>query len=309
MSSLYQSGLLQVGWRYGCLVEDYLTGVCILSKGWRSVLFKPERKAFLGVVPTTLLETLVQYKRWSEGDLQIFLSKYCPFVYGRERMPLKLQLSYCIHMLWPVNCFATLYYVIVPSFCLLNGISLFPKMSSSWGLPFSYVMFASSEYSLLEFVNCGGTVRGWLNDQRMWIFTRTTSFLFAVLDNILEICGFSKSAFVITGKVADGHVHQRYEQEIMEFGTSSPTFTILATLALFNLFSFIGGTKKVALDDVHVKVFDMYGFQILMSCLLVFLNLPIYQGMFFRSDSGKMPASITFQSLAFALLACTIAMY
>ncbi|XVE62572.1 hypothetical protein DITRI_Ditri06bG0128900 [Diplodiscus trichospermus] len=143
-------------------------------------------------------------------------------------------------------------------------------MSSSWGLPFSYVMFASSAYSLLEFVNCGGTVRG---------------------------------------KVADDHVHQRYEQEIMEFGTTSPMFTILATLALFNLLSFIGGIKKVSMDDVHTKVFNLYGFQILLCCLLVFLNLPIYQGMFFRSDSGKMPPSVTYQSLAFALLACTITMY
>ncbi|XVE62570.1 hypothetical protein DITRI_Ditri06bG0128700 [Diplodiscus trichospermus] len=299
----------EVGLKYGCPVEDILTGLSIQNRGWRSVYFKPERKAFLGVVPTTLLQTLVQYKRWTEGDLQIFLSKYCPFVYGRQRMPLKLQFSYCIYLLWAVNCFATLYYVIVPSFCLLKGIYLFPKMSSSWGLPISYVIFVSSAYSLREFIKCGGTVRGWLNEQRMWMFIRTTSFFFAVLDNILKLCGFSKSAFVITGKVADDHVYQRYKQEIMEFGTTSPMFTILATVALFNLFSFIGGIKKVAIGDLHMKVFNLYGLQILLCCLLVFLNLPIYQGMFFRSDSGKMPPSVTCQSLVFALLACTIAMY
>ena len=116
-------------------------------------------------------------------------------------------------------------------------------------------------------------------------------------------------SFVITGKVADDHIYQRYKQEVMEFGNTSSMFTILATLALFNLFSFIGGIKKVGLDDVHIKVFDLYGLQILLCYLLVFLNLPIYQGLFFRKDSGKMPASVTFQSLTFALLACTIAMY
>ncbi|XWS58522.1 hypothetical protein CRYUN_Cryun08bG0041100 [Craigia yunnanensis] len=117
----------EVGLKYGCPVEDVLTGLSIQSRGWRSVYFTPGRKAFLGVVPTTLLQSLVQHKRWTEGDFQIFLSKHCPFVYGRERMCLKLQLSYCLFLLWPVNCFATLYYVIVPSFCLLKGISLFPK--------------------------------------------------------------------------------------------------------------------------------------------------------------------------------------
>ena len=91
MSSLYQRDLLQMGLKYGCSVEDVLTGLSIHSRGWRSVYFNPERKAFIGIVPTTLLQSLVQHKRWTEGDLQIFLSKHCPFVYGRERMRLKLR--------------------------------------------------------------------------------------------------------------------------------------------------------------------------------------------------------------------------
>ncbi|XVF56874.1 hypothetical protein PTKIN_Ptkin06aG0155300 [Pterospermum kingtungense] len=299
----------QVGLKYGCAVEDILTGLSIHSRGWRSVYFYPERKAFVGAVPTTLLQSLVQFKRWAEGDLQVFLSDHCPFIYGRQGMSLKLQLSYCIYLLWALNCFATLYYVIAPSFCLLKGISLFPKMSSSWCLPFLYVIFFSRAHSLVEFLMSGGTIRGWLNEQRMWLFRYTTSSFFATIDNILKLCGYSKSAFVITAKVADDNVYQRYKQEVMEFGATSPMFTILATLALFNLFSFIGGTKKVALDDVHIEVFGLYGFQILLCCILVFLNLPIYQGMFFRKDSGKMPASVTYQSLTFALLACAMAMY
>lgn len=181
-------------------------------------------------------------------------------------------------------------------------------MSSSWCLPFSYAIFVSRTHSLVEFLMCGGTIRGWFNEQRMWLFKCTTSYFFATIVNVLKLCGYSKTAFVITGKVADDHVYQRYEQEVMEFGATSPMFAIIATLALFNLFSYIGGTKKAALD-VHTKVFDLYGFQILLCCLLVFLNLPIYQGMFFRKDTGKMPAFVTYQALIFALLACTIAMY
>lgn len=156
----------------------------------------------------------------------------------------------------------------------------------------------------------GGTVRGWLNEQRMWMFKRTTSYFFAAVDNILKLCGFSKSAFIITGKVADNDINRRYEQESMEFGTSSPMFTVLATLALFNLFGLIVvGTNKATNDDGRIKVFDIFGCQILLCCVLVFVNLPIYQGMFFRKDRGKIPASVTLRSIAFALLASTLAMY
>ena len=119
---------LQMGLKYGCPVEDVLTGLSIQCRGWKSIYFTPERKAFLGVAPTTLLQSLIQHKRWSEGDFQIFLSSYCPFTYGHKRIPLKLQISYCIFLLWAPNCLPTLYYVAIPSLCLLKGISLFPKV-------------------------------------------------------------------------------------------------------------------------------------------------------------------------------------
>ncbi|MBA0699730.1 hypothetical protein Goari_001339 [Gossypium aridum] len=122
----------------------------------------------------------------------------------------------------------------------------------------------------------------------MWMFKRTTSYFFAAVDHILKLFGFSKSAFAITGKVADDDVHRRDEQEIMVFGTWSPMFTVLAALALFNLLGLIA---------------------ILLCYVLVFTNLPIYQGMFFRKDSGKIPVSVTLQSVAFALLASTLAIY
>ncbi|XP_022719962.1 cellulose synthase-like protein E6 [Durio zibethinus] len=298
----------EMGLKYGCALEDIITGLAIHCRGWRSIYFNPIRKAFLGVAPTTLLQYLIQHKRWAEGGLQIFLSKYFPLIYGHKRIPLKLQLSYCPYLLWAVNCLATLFYATVPSLCLLKDIPLFPKMSCPWVLSFAYVMIANRAYSLGEFIWCGGTIQGWLNDQRMWIFKGTTSYFFAFLDTVMKLFGFSETAFVITEKVADEQISQRYEQEVMEFGTPSIMFTILATLALLNLFSCIGGIKKVV-DDVQTKALDQFGLQILLSSLLVFLNLPMYQGLFFRKDSGKMPPSVTYLSIIYALLTCTAAMY
>lgn len=120
-----------MGPKYGCPVEDVITRLSIQYRGWRSVYYNPVWKAFLGVAPTTLLQAVVQHKRWSEGDLQIFLSQYCPLVYGCGKIPLKLQISYCIYLLWAYNCLATLYYVGVPSLCIHRGLPLFPKVWSA----------------------------------------------------------------------------------------------------------------------------------------------------------------------------------
>lgn len=70
-----------MGLLYGCPVEDVITGLSIQCRGWKSVYFNPLRNAFLGVAPNTLPDILVQHKRWSEGDLQIFFSRYSPAWY------------------------------------------------------------------------------------------------------------------------------------------------------------------------------------------------------------------------------------
>ncbi|KAB2058677.1 hypothetical protein ES319_A11G250000v1 [Gossypium barbadense] len=300
----------EMGLIYGFLVEDIITGLNIQCKGWKSMYLSPERDGFLGVAPITLLQTLVQHKRWMDGHLQVFLSRYCPLLYGYKKIPLKLRLAYCPYNLWAANCLATLYIVVVPCLCLLKGISLFPKISSPWVFPFAYVAFVHRAYSLNEFLWCGGTFRGWCNDQRMWLFNRTTAYFFALFETILKLLGYSQLNFVVTAKVADKEALKRYDGELIEFGATSPMFDILATLAMLNLFGTFGALKKVILDvDEDLQVLNKFGLQILLCFVLVTINLPVYQALFFRNDNGKMPSSVTYKSIIFAMLACTATMY
>lgn len=120
---------LQKGVRYGCPLEDVTTGLQIQCRGWRSVYYNPKRKGFLGMTPTSLGQILVLYKRWTEGFLQISLSRYSPFLLGHGKIKLGLQMGYSVCGFWAVNSFPTLYYVTIPSLCFLNGISLFPEVS------------------------------------------------------------------------------------------------------------------------------------------------------------------------------------
>ncbi|XP_059596226.1 cellulose synthase-like protein E6 isoform X2 [Vitis vinifera] len=298
----------EMGLKYGCSVEDIITGLSIQCRGWKSISFSPERKGFVGVAPTTLLQSLIQHKRWSEGNFQIFLSRYCPLLYGHKRIPLELQFSYCPYLLWAPNCLPTLYYVAVPSLCLLGGISLFPEISSLWALPFAYVIIAKYAYSLGEFLWFGGTIQGWWNEQRIWALRRTTSYFFALLDTILKLLGFAETTFAVTAKVSDEDVSRRYEQEVMEFGSPSPMFTIIATLAMLNLFSFVCCVKRVFVG-IQIKTLESFALQGILCGVVVLINLPVYQGLFFRKDKGAMPNSVTYKSVALALLACSIALY
>ncbi|EEF39631.1 cellulose synthase, putative [Ricinus communis] len=291
----------EMGLLYGCPVEDVITGLTIQCRGWKSVNYFPQKAAFLGLAPNTLEVALMQYRRWSEGLFQIFISKYCPFIYGHGKLKLGAQLGYCAYFLWAPLSLPTLYYVIVPPLCMLHGIPLFPQVSSQWFVPFAYVFLSRIFYSTGEDLFCGSTVKAWWNLQRMWLIRRTTAFFFAFIDTIAKQLGLSQTGFSITPKVVTDDLLKRYEQEVIEFGSSSTMFTIVATLAMLNLFSLVGVMAKrvIALEAIELLVP-----QVVLCGLVVMVNLPVYQALFFRHDKGRMPREVMLKSIVIASFAC-----
>jgi len=144
----------------------------------------------------------------------------------------------------------------------------------------------------------------------MWVYKRTSSYLFAFVDTMLKIFGFSNSAFIISAKVAEENVSQRYEKEILEFGNSSPMLTLLATFAMLNLFCLVGMLlRKVVLSGASVRIFEAMLLQVLLSGVLVLINIPLYQGLFLRKDKGRLPRSVAVKSTTLALSACVLFTY
>ncbi|KAM0941699.1 putative cellulose synthase (UDP-forming) [Dioscorea sansibarensis] len=298
----------EIGLRYGCAVEDMLTGLAMHYNGWKSKFLDPERKAFVGVCPTTLEQTLVQYKRWSEGNFQIFLSKNSPLLFGHQKIKFGACMGYSVYNLWAANSFPTLTYLLIPPLFLLNGISLFPKVSSAWFIPFVLVFIIKHGCSLLESLYSGNTSKGWWNSQRMWILRRITSFLYATIDNILKLFGASKLSFTITAKVSDEDASKRYEQEVMDFGSASSMFTIISTVALINVSCLFGGVMRMILNN-EGYIDDALLIQVVLCGLVVSINVPIYEGLFLRKDKGRMPYSVTFVSLGISVLVCMLGLH
>lgn len=174
-------------------------------------------------------------------------------------------------------------------------------------MPFAYVIAATKLYSLSESLWAGYTLKGWWNEQRMWLFKRLASYPFAVVDTFLKLLGVNKSAFVVTAKVADKEVLKRYEQEIMEFGSHSLMFTILATIAMLNVICLMSGVKQMVWER-EVGLLDSLLVQLVVCGTVVLINFPVYEAMFLRSGGGRMPNSITFTSIALAILAYVLPM-
>lgn len=140
----------------------------------------------------------------------------------------------------------------------------------------------------------------------MLLFRRTTAFFFAFIDTIIKQLGLSQTKFAVTAKVAAEDVSKRYEQEILEFGSSAIMPTIIATLAMLNLFGLLLGIiKNVAALDLGLFYKDLNRFflQTVVCGLIVLANLPTYEALFIRRDKGRLPPSVLFKSVSLALLA------
>ena len=129
-------------------------------------------------------------------------------------------------------------------------------------------------------------------------------FFFAFIDCIVRQLGLSQTTFTVTAKVVTEDVSKRYQQEIMDFGSTSIMFTVIATLAMLNLFSLVGEVLKVFFWGLEYKVIEMLISQVFLCGLMVLVNAPVYEALFFRKDKGSIPVSVMFKSMVLASLAC-----
>ncbi|KAM0979002.1 hypothetical protein ACFX2J_014762 [Malus domestica] len=117
----------KMGVRYGSLVEDYFT----------------KKVAFLGDAPINLLDALNQSKRWAVGLLEVAFSKYSPVTYGVWAMCPLMGLGFAYYAFSAFGAIPITTYAFVPQLALLNGFTLFPKVSDPWFLLYVFVVLGA----------------------------------------------------------------------------------------------------------------------------------------------------------------------
>ncbi|KAG7996827.1 hypothetical protein I3843_01G181100 [Carya illinoinensis] len=291
--TLYKWGK-EVGFLYDSVVEDYSTGFRLHCKGWTSVYCDPSRPQFLGNGTTSLNDLLIQGTRWSTGLIDVCFSKFCPLIYGPPRNISILETMcygelaftplYCL----PLWCFAT-----IPQLCLLNGIPLYPKVSNSFFvvyLPtYVFVFLSAISKHLYEVLLIGGSFQTMQNEQRVWMIKSVTCHLYGSLDSIMKKIGMRESSFMPTNKVDDDERAKLYQVGKFDFQTSNMFLLPMVALVILNTAAFVGGLVRV----IFVGDWDKMFVQLFISWYVVFMNLPIIEGMIIRKDKGRIQPSVT----------------
>ncbi|PSS11209.1 Cellulose synthase-like protein [Actinidia chinensis var. chinensis] len=290
----------KVGYRYGTYIEDFYSGFRLQCEGWISIFCQPKRPAFLGDAPMTLIDLLIQTKRWSMGLLAMNFSKDNPMTLGLRVLNPFLAFCYIHYIFWPIWAIPITIYAFLPQLALLNSHSIFPKVSDPWCYMYVFLFFGAYAQDFLEFVLAGGTIRRWWNCQRMWIIRGISSFAFGFGEFVLEAAGLPTSGFNVTNKVVDADKGKRYEQGIFDFGVASPMYLPLTMGALINLIALVRGICQVyfngGFEDLFLQLF-LAGFGVINS-------LPVFEAMALRTDYGKIPVTITLATLVLASGLC-----
>ncbi|KAM7500571.1 hypothetical protein LguiA_024985 [Lonicera macranthoides] len=195
----------EIGWIYGSVTEDILTGFKMHCRGWRSIYCMPVRPAFKGSAPINLSDRLHQVLRWALGSVEIFLSRHCPLWYGfgGGRLKCLQRLAYINTIVYPFTSLPLVAYCLLPAICLLTGKFIIPTLSNLATVWFLGLFFSIIATSVLELRWSGVSIEALWRNEQFWVIGGVSAHLFAVFQGILKMIAGLDTNFTVTSKQAD----------------------------------------------------------------------------------------------------------
>ncbi|KAJ1398574.1 Zinc finger, RING-type [Sesbania bispinosa] len=282
----------EVGWIYGSVTEDILTGFKMHCHGWRSVYCIPKRPAFKGSAPINLSDRLHQVLRWALGSVEIFFSKHCPIWYGYGGGLKWLErFSYINSVIYPWTSLPLLVYCTLPAICLLTGKFIVPEISNYASLVFMALFISIAATGILEMQWGGVGIDDWWRNEQFWVIGGVSSHLFALFQGLLKVLAGVDTNFTVTSKAAD-------DGEFSELYVFKWTSLLIppTTLLIMNIVGVV-----VGISDAINNGYDSWGplFGRLFFALWVIIHLyPFLKGLLGKQD--RMPTIVLVWSILLA---------
>ncbi|XP_057767804.1 cellulose synthase A catalytic subunit 7 [UDP-forming] [Salvia miltiorrhiza] len=196
---------LELGWIYGSITEDILTGFKMHCRGWRSIYCMPKRAAFKGSAPINLSDRLNQVLRWALGSVEIFFSHHSPLWYGYKEGKLKWleRFAYVNTTVYPFTALPLLAYCTLPAICLLTGKFIMPEISTFASLFFIALFLSIFITGILELRWSGVSIEEWWRNEQFWVIGGISAHLFAVVQGLLKVLAGIDTNFTVTSKASD----------------------------------------------------------------------------------------------------------
>eukprot|EP01018_Ginkgo_biloba_P030611 Gb_17419 [translate_table: standard] len=229
----------EIGWIYGSVTEDILTGFKMHCRGWRSVYCMPPRPAFKGSAPINLSDRLHQVLRWALGSVEIFLSRHCPLWYGYGgNLKWLERLAYINTIVYPFTSIPLVAYCTLPAICLLTGKFIIPTLTNLASVWFMGLFLSIIATGVLELRWSGVSIEEFWRNEQFWVIGGVSAHLFAVFQGLLKVLAGVDTNFTVTAKGAE-------DEEFGDLYLFKWTTLLIppTTLLIINLVSVVAGVS------------------------------------------------------------------
>ncbi|KAM0849918.1 hypothetical protein ACQ4PT_053427 [Festuca glaucescens] len=230
----------EIGWIYGSVTEDILTGFKMHARGWRSIYCMPNPPAFKGSAPINLSDRLNQVLRWALGSVEILFSRHCPIWYGYGgRLKFLERFAYINTTIYPLTSIPLLIYCILPAVCLLTGKFIIPQISNIASIWFMSLFISIFATGILEMRWSGVGIDEWWRNEQFWVIGGISAHLFAVFQGLLKVLAGIDTSFTVTSKASDE------DNDFAELYMFKWTTLLIppTTILIINLVGVVAGTS------------------------------------------------------------------
>ncbi|GAA0157434.1 DNA-binding transcription factor [Lithospermum erythrorhizon] len=191
----------RVGWIYGSVTEDVVTGYRMHNRGWRSVYCITKRDAFRGSAPINLTDRLHQVLRWATGSVEIFFSRNNALL-GSRRLQFLQRFAYLNVGFYPFTSIILIVYCFLPALSLFSGQFIVKNLSVQFLVYLLTITVCLIALAILEVKWSGVGLEEWWRNEQFWLISGTSAHLAAVLQGLLKVIAGIEISFTLTSKSA-----------------------------------------------------------------------------------------------------------
>ncbi|KAA8533476.1 hypothetical protein F0562_031090 [Nyssa sinensis] len=160
----------RVGWIYGSVTEDVVTGYRMHNRGWKSVYCVTKRDAFRGTAPINLTDRLHQ------------------------------RIAYLNVGIYPFTSIFLIVYCFLPALSLFSGQFIVQTLNVTFLLYLLIITVTLCLLAVLEVKWSGIALEEWWRNEQFWLIGGTSAHLAAVLQGLLKVIAGIEISFTLTSK-------------------------------------------------------------------------------------------------------------
>ncbi|KAK9667788.1 hypothetical protein RND81_13G011100 [Saponaria officinalis] len=191
----------RIGWIYGSVTEDVVTGYRMHNRGWRSIYCVTKRDAFRGTAPINLTDRLHQVLRWATGSVEIFFSRNNALL-ASHRLKLLQRIAYLNVGIYPFTSIFLIAYCFLPALSLFSGQFIVATLNITFLVYLLIISVALVLLALLEIKWSGIALEEWWRNEQFWLIGGTSAHLAAVVQGLLKVIAGIEISFTLTSKSA-----------------------------------------------------------------------------------------------------------